>query len=79
MEIASSKLNIGEMAIITNVNVDAIPLKLIEMGCLPSNTIKLLLKAPLGDPYYFIINDSHVAIRKETAENIIVEKLVING
>lgn len=78
MEIASSKLNIGDLAIITNVEVDAIPLKLIEMGCLPNNTIRLLQKAPFGDPFYFVINDAHVAIRKETADNIYVKKLVSN-
>ena len=42
------------------------------MGCLPGNLIELIQIPPFGDPYYFNINDSHVAIRKETAKEIIV-------
>tara|TARA_Y100000815_G_scaffold173366_1_gene157810 strand:- start:1062 stop:1298 length:237 start_codon:yes stop_codon:yes gene_type:complete len=67
-----SDLKKGERAYISEINVDEIPLKLLEMGCLPGNFIELIQIAPLGDPYYFNINDSHVAIRKETAKQIIV-------
>jgi ferrous iron transport protein A len=67
-----SDLKIGEKAIILDVNIEEIPLKLIEMGCLPGNEIQLLQIAPLGDPLYFNINDSHVAIRKETAQEVTI-------
>jgi len=60
----------GQKAIITDFNVDAIPLKLLEMGCLPGNQVQLLQTAPMGDPIYINVNDSHVAIRKETAAEI---------
>ncbi len=43
------------------------------MGCLPGNYVELLQIAPLGDPLYINVNDSHVAIRKETAHAITVE------
>jgi|AntRauMFilla1563_2_1112583.scaffolds.fasta_scaffold16679_2 ferrous iron transport protein A len=72
MAILLSDLTIGETAIILDINIDAIPLKLVEMGCLPGNKVKLIQIAPFGDPFYFNINDSHVAIRKETAEEITV-------
>jgi ferrous iron transport protein A len=74
MEICSSELKIGEVATITSVNLDEIPLKLLEMGCLPGNKITLLQVAPLGDPLYFNVNDSHVAIRIETAREISITK-----
>ena len=74
MEINSSALKIGESATITAVNLDEIPLKLLEMGCLPGNKITLLQVAPLGDPLYFNVNDSHVAIRIETAREISITK-----
>lgn len=45
------------------------------MGCLPGNEIQLLQIAPMGDPLYFNVNDSFVAVRKETAEEIKVELL----
>ena len=72
MEKIVSDLKIGERGYITEINIDEIPLKLLEMGCLPGNFIELIQIAPFGDPYYFNINDSHVAIRKETAKEIIV-------
>ena len=75
MEICSSELKIGEVAIIASVNLDEIPLKLLEMGCLPGNSITLIQIAPLGDPLYFNVNDSHVAIRIETAREITVSKI----
>ena len=75
MEICSSELKIGEVATITSVNLDAIPLKLLEMASLPGNSITLIQIAPLGDPLYFNVNDSHVAIRIETAREITVSKI----
>lgn len=54
-------------------NVDSIPLKLLEMGCLPGNLVELIQIAPFGDPLYLNINGSHLAIRIETASQIIVD------
>jgi ferrous iron transport protein A len=63
----------GEKAIIKEFDVDAVPLKLLEMGCLPGNVVELLQIAPFGDPLYLNINGSHVAIRVETAKEIKVD------
>jgi len=63
----------GEKAIIMEFDLDAVPLKLLEMGCLPGNTVELLQIAPLGDPLYLDVNGSHLAIRVETAKEIIVD------
>lgn len=73
MKTTLAGLKKGQKAIITEFNIDAIPLKLLEMGCLPGNTVELLQVAPLGDPIYINVNDSHVAIRMETAAEIYVE------
>ncbi len=69
----ASKLKKGQRAIIMDIDLEKIPLKLIEMGCLPGNVIELLQIAPLGDPYYYSVNDAKVAIRKNTAENIFIQ------
>lgn len=67
-------LQIGDIATITNVDLDKIPLKLLEMGCLPNNTLEVIQIAPLGDPIYLNVNNgSHLAIRKEMAREIEVE------
>ena len=42
------------------------------MGCLPGNEVQLLQVAPFGDPLYLVVNDSHLAIRLETAEAITI-------
>jgi ferrous iron transport protein A len=63
----------GDKAIIKDFDIDIIPLKLLEMGCLPGNTVELLQIAPFGDPLYLNINGSHLAIRVETAQEIEVE------
>jgi ferrous iron transport protein A len=67
-----AQLKIGQKGIIGDFNIDEIPLKLLEMGCLPGNTIELIQIAPFGCPLYFNVNDSHVAIRMETAKQITV-------
>ncbi len=68
----------GEKAIIKDFDVDAVPLKLLEMGCLPGNLVELLQIAPFGDPLYLNINGSHVAIRIETAKEIEVDLIENN-
>ena len=70
-----AQLKRGESAIITDVSSTEIPLKLLEMGCLPGNTVKLVQLAPFKDPMYLNINGSHLAIRKETAMHILIEKI----
>ena len=68
----------GEKAIIKDVSDNNIPLKLLEMGCLPGNEVEIIQLAPLLGPIYININGSHLAIRKETARLVIIEKLVDN-
>lgn len=63
----------GQKGKILDFDIDVIPLKLLEMGCLPGNDVELLQKAPFGDPLYLNINGSHLAIRIETAKLINIE------
>jgi ferrous iron transport protein A len=65
----------GEKGIITDSSSEDIPLKLLEMGCLPGNEVHLLQLAPFSDPMYLNVNDSFLAIRKETASLIVIEKI----
>ena len=70
-----AELKRGQTAIIKEVTTEAVPLKLIEMGCLPGNTVELIQLAPFKDPMYLNINGSHLAIRRETAFHIsIIQK-----
>jgi len=68
-----AQLKKGERAIIKEFPVDLVPLKLLEMGCLPGNEVTLVQTAPFHDPLYLNINGCHLAIRKETAAQIKIE------
>jgi len=63
----------GECGIIIDSSSESIPLKLLEMGCLPGNKVELLQVAPFSDPLILNINGTHLAIRKETAQHILIE------
>lgn len=73
MRTTIATLKKGDVALIKDFDVELIPLKLIEMGCLPGNMVELLQIAPFGDPLYLNINGSHLAIRIETAREIAVD------
>lgn len=75
MSLTIADLKKGEQGIITDSSSRNIPLKLLEMGCLPGNKVKLLQLAPFSDPMYLDINDSFLAIRKETAALILIDKI----
>lgn len=75
MGLTIADLKKGESAVITDSSSNDIPLKLLEMGCLPGNEVKLLQLAPFSDPMYLNVNDSFLAIRKETASLIVIEKI----
>ena len=78
MQTTIHSLKKGEQAIIKDFDIDTVPLKLLEMGCLPGNTVELLQIAPFGDPLFLNINGSHVAIRIETAKQIEVDIIKLN-
>ncbi len=70
-----TSLQIGEKGIILEESLDNIPLKLLEMGCYPGAEVELIQLAPLKDPLYICVNGSHLAIRKETASKIKIDKM----
>ena len=70
-----ANLKIGEYGVIEDFSLDAIPLNLLEMGCLPGKKVKLLQVAPLKDPLYIQVNGSHLAIRVDMARQINITKL----
>jgi ferrous iron transport protein A len=68
-----ASLKKGQKAIIGEMTSPDIPLKLLEMGCLPGNHVELIQVAPFKDPLYLNINDTFLSIRRETAKLIHIE------
>lgn len=73
MELTVAHLKKGQRGIITDVSSIHIPLKLLEIGCLPGNFVELVQVAYFSDPMYLNINGTHMAIRKETALHILID------
>lgn len=63
----------GQKGIIKEFADDLLPIKLLELGCLPGNEVELVQVAPLNDPIYINVNGSHIAIRRSTALQIEIE------
>ena len=73
MKTTVAHLKKGQKALIKEISADTIPLKLLEMGCLPGNEVELLQTAPFQCPMYLNINGSHLAIRREVAKQIEIQ------
>jgi ferrous iron transport protein A len=63
----------GQKATIEDISAESIPLKLLEMGCLPGNDVEVIKIARIKDPIYLNINDTFLAIRLETAKEVLVK------
>ncbi len=73
MSTTVAHLKRGQKGIIKEFADDLLPIKLLELGCLPGNEVELVQIAPLQDPIYIIVNGSHIAIRKSMALQIELE------
>lgn len=73
METTVGHLKRGERGIIKEFAEDLLPIKLLELGCLPGNKVELIQVAPLQDPIYINVNGSHIAIRRSMAFQIAIE------
>ncbi|MEO9510988.1 MAG: FeoA family protein [Flavobacteriaceae bacterium] len=63
-------LEYGQKGIIKEFSDNILPIKLLELGCLPGNNVELVQVAPLKDPIYINVNGSHIAIRRSLAKQI---------
>jgi len=75
MEKKLSELEPGQQAIIRKFDTDELLLKLMEMGCLPGETITLEQVAPLGDPISISISGYSLSLRLNEAESILVDTI----
>lgn len=50
--------------------------RLLEMGIIPGTKLKLIKKAPLGDPMQIQIRNFYLSIRKADAEMIEIEEMI---
>lgn len=73
MDVLLSTLKPGQSAVIKEIRQGEILLKLMEMGCIPGETIVVEKIAPLGDPVSVTVAGYHLSLRKDEAHHIIVD------
>lgn len=69
-----SQVAVGQKAIIRSFEKDDIFLKLMEMGCVPGESVSIDLVAPLGDPISISVAGYNLSLRLEEADMIWVEE-----
>lgn len=70
-----SELKIGDKATILSFEKDEIFIKLMEMGCLPGELVRVDQIAPLGDPISISIAGYSLSLRINEANSIFVENV----
>lgn len=70
-----SEIKIGKTVIIHSFEKDEIFIKLMEMGCIPGELVKVEQIAPLGDPISIIVAGYNLSLRINEAEKILVEEI----
>lgn len=71
--ITVADLKNGQRGVIREFQHHMLPIKLLELGCLPGNEVELVQVAPLNDPMYINVNGSHIAIRRALARQIEID------
>ena len=69
-----SELLVGQKGIIHSFEKDDIFIKLMEMGCVPGEAVKVIQVAPLGDPISIAVSGYTLSLRKSEAGSIFVEE-----
>jgi ferrous iron transport protein A len=70
-----SEIKIGKTVVIHSFEQDEIFIKLMEMGCIPGEKVKVEQIAPLGDPISISVAGYTLSLRINEAEKILVEEL----
>lgn len=69
-----SDLKVGESGILQALDLpDSVQNHLMHMGFVPNALVKVLRRAPAGDPTVYCIDGMEIALRRETARAIRVQ------
>ena len=65
-----AQLTLGQSAIIERIDDQDVYLKLLDLGCLPGEKVRLEFIAPLGDPIAIKVSGSVIGLRKADAKTV---------
>ena len=67
-------LKVGEEGKISKIETNSrIKKRLLELGLVPGEKVKLERIAPLGDPIEIFVKGFHLSLRKEEASGVMIE------
>lgn len=69
-----SELKVGTVARILSFENNDLFLKLMEMGCVPGEYVRVEQIAPLGDPISITVSGYNLSLRVSEADSIFVEQ-----
>jgi ferrous iron transport protein A len=70
-----TELEIGQIGRISSIGESPFKEKLQEMGCVPGVLVKPILKAPLGDPIAYELEEYTLSMRKNEALTVNINPL----
>ena len=70
-----SQIRPGQTVKIISFESNDLFLKLMEMGCVPGERVRVDQIAPLGDPISIVVAGYNLSLRINEAENIFVEEM----
>jgi len=73
MKLSLADLKKGQKALVKSFTNEALSSKLIEMGCMPGESIILSRIAPLGCPLAISIAGYELSLRREEAASVLIE------
>lgn len=69
-----SELEPGDTAVIVRIEGGgAVARRMADMGLIPGTKVKVVRKAPLGDPIEFEVRGYNLSLRRNEAELVVVE------
>ena len=72
------QLKVGDESVIKSFTDAEISLKLMEMGCIPGEVVKVQQIAPLGCPIAILVSGSILSMRKTEAAKIELTEIKTN-
>lgn len=70
-----SELKTGQACIIESFTDELLKLKLMEMGCLPGEVVKVVRVAPPGDPMAISVGSYVLGLRRSEADTVVVRPI----
>ena len=76
-EVTLNELKPGNKARVIQVNgKGSARRRILDMGMVPGVEVEMVRNAPLGDPMQFLVKGYNLSIRKNEAEQIVVQLIV---